>query len=44
MKIFSDADVQEIASRNKKIKNVLIAGVVGMSASIITNFVLGYFE
>lgn len=43
MKTLSDGDPAVVADRNRKIKQVLIGVVIGMSASGIVSAVLTYF-
>ncbi len=43
MKILSDGDPAVVADKNKKIKNVLVGVVVGMSASGIVLAIVAYF-
>lgn len=43
MKTLSDGDPATVADRNKKIKQVLIGVVIGMSASGIVSAIITYF-
>ncbi len=43
LKILSDGDPAIVADKNKKIKNVLVGVVIGMSASGIVLAVIAYF-
>ncbi|MCH4200154.1 MAG: hypothetical protein LKF87_12375 [Clostridium tyrobutyricum] len=43
-KAASDGDAGVIAEKNRKIKNVLIAGAIGMCASSLIKWALAYFK
>lgn len=43
MKQLNDGDSSEVAMRNKKMKNVIIASIIAMSASGIVQLILSYF-
>lgn len=43
VKQMSDGDPGTVAERNKKMKNVLIASIIGVSAAGIIRIILGYF-
>lgn len=44
MKAASDGDAGIIADKNRKIKNVLIAGAIGETASSLISWALAYFK
>ncbi len=44
MKEVEEGDVHSAALHNKAIKNILIGGAVGMSATAIVRVVLAYFQ
>jgi len=43
MKQMNEGDQSEAAQHNKAIKNILVAGAIGMSAAGIVTVILGFF-
>jgi len=44
MKAMEEGDAHSAASHNKAIKNILVGGAIGMSATAIVRVILAYFQ